>query len=195
MFPSLLNDFLSLSGLSARYPKSRFFGRADRTWANDMDPAEVDWVPGAFSIFRREILKITGSFDERFFLYYEEVDFCLRIKRAGYRISYWPSLKVVHIGGESSRQVQRLSLSSSGSQLTLWRMRSALLYYRKHHSFLAWAAMKVEMEWHRLRSLRNQKRAHEEALAKKEESNAVMQLFAQAWKETNGGRVSPARPW
>ncbi len=43
-FPSLLNDFLMLSGLASRFPHSRFFGRADRTWADPMEATEVDWV-------------------------------------------------------------------------------------------------------------------------------------------------------
>jgi GT2 family glycosyltransferase len=56
MFPSLLNDFLSMSGLAHRYRESRFWGRADRTWANPMASTETDWVPGAFSIVRHSVL-------------------------------------------------------------------------------------------------------------------------------------------
>lgn len=197
MFPSLTNEFLSLSGLSARYPKSRFFGRFDRTWAAPEDAAEVDWVPGAFSIIRRDVLEKVGYFDEKFFLYYEEVDLCRRIKRAGYTICYWPDVAVVHIGGESSRTVKRLSMSSSGSQLTLWRMRSELLYYRKHHGFCgAWMAKQMEALWHLLRAWKNGGgEEDEERRAKREESQAVVTLMKQAWQETQGGRVSPPRPW
>jgi len=195
LFPSLLNDFLSLTGLAARFPRSRFFGRADRTWADPMQPTETDWVPGAYSIIRRDLLERIGCFDENFFLYYEEVDLCRRIRQAGYQILYRPELEVVHIGGESSRQMKRLSLSSSGSQLTLWRMRSALLYYRKHHAAAAWLAMKMETGWHRLRCLRNRFSSSAEAAAKLGESRAVIYLYKTAWKETNGGRLSPARPW
>ncbi|MBL8149219.1 MAG: glycosyltransferase family 2 protein, partial [Blastocatellia bacterium] len=50
MFPSLLNELLMLTGLAAKYSKSKFFGRADRTWADQNQRAEVDWVPGAFAI-------------------------------------------------------------------------------------------------------------------------------------------------
>ncbi len=195
LFPSLLNDFLSLSGLAARFPRSRFFGRADRTWADPMEATETDWVPGAFSIVRRELLEQLGYFDEDFFLYYEEVDLCHRIKHAAYKVSYWPELEIVHIGGESSRQVQLLTLSSSGSQLTLWRMRSALLYYRKHHPWAAWPAMAMETGWHHLRHRRNGRRKQRDAAAKAAESAAITQLFNNAWKETDGGRLSPARPW
>ncbi len=194
-FPSVLNDFLSLSGLAARFPRSRFFGRADRTWADDLQSADVDWVPGAYSIIRRDALEQVGLFDESFFLYYEEVDLCRRLKAAGFKVCYWPELEVIHIGGESSRQLRRLSLSSSGSQLTLWRMRSELLYYRKHHGAVAWLAMQVERLWHGLRWMRNRRRTAPDAEAKRSESEAILHLFRQAWSETNGGRQSPARPW
>ena len=113
LFPSLLNDCLSLTGLSARFPASRLFGRADRTWADPKQPTDTDWVPGAFSIIRRDVLNEVGFFDPRFFLYYEEVDLCLRIKAAGYRVAYWPDLEVIHIGGESSKTIRRLIKSSS----------------------------------------------------------------------------------
>ena len=155
-FPSPLNDFLTLSGLAAKFPRSRLFGRFDRTWADPLEASEVDWVPGAFAIIRRHVLEEVGYFDEAFFLYYEEVDLCHRIKAAGYRIWYWPDIVLVHLGGESSKTVKRLSLSSAGSQLTLWRMRSALLYYRKHHGALgAWIAKSTEMLWHGLRAWKN----------------------------------------
>ena len=195
MFPSLLNDALSLTGLSARLEHSRFFGRADRTWANPLEPAQVDWVPGAFSIIRSEALQQVGLFDERFFLYYEEVDLCHRLISAGWQVWYWPELVVVHIGGESSRQVRCLSMSSSGSQLTLWRMRSALLYYRKHHPSMASLVMWFETAWHNLRAWRNSRRQGSDTLAKAEESRNIVRLYQRAWNETEGGRVCPARPW
>src|ERR1700679_1457912 len=86
MFPSILSDFLVISGLAYRFPKSRFFGRFDRTWADPSQPAEVDWVPGAFSILSSDVLRKVGNFDPDFFLYSEEVDLCRRIQDAGYRI-------------------------------------------------------------------------------------------------------------
>ena len=137
MFPTVFTDLIVLSGLAARFPQSRFFGQADRTWANPMEAAEVDWVPGAYSIIRAETLTAVGFFDPRFFLYYEEVDLCMRIKQKGYSIWYWPDVAVVHIGGESSRQISSLEMSRTGAQLVLWRMRSMLLYYRKHYGPVA----------------------------------------------------------
>jgi GT2 family glycosyltransferase len=193
-FPSVFNDFLALSGLAARFPRSRLFGRFDRTWAPVAQPADVDWVPGAFAIIRGEVLAQVGHFDERFFLYYEEVDLCRRIKAAGWRIRYWPDIVVHHWGGESSKTLTDQAISSSGSQLVLWRMRSALLYYRKQHGRLtAWAAAQLEIGWHALR------RAKVALIGgnpdKSAESTQVVSLMRQAWTETAGGRVSPSRPW
>jgi GT2 family glycosyltransferase len=193
-FPSVFNDFLALSGLAARFPHSRLFGRFDRTWAPVTQAADVDWVPGAFAIIRREVLAQVGHFDERFFLYYEEVDLCRRIKAAGWRIRYWPDIVVRHWGGESSKTLAGHTLSSSGSQLVLWRMRSALLYYRKQHGRLAaWAAARLEIAWHAMRHCKAALPGGDPE--KSAESALVASLMRQAWGETDGGRVSPSRPW
>ncbi len=196
MFPSLFNDALALTGLSARFPRSRLLGRADRTWADPTQPCEADWVPGAFAVVRRDVLAQTGAFDERFFLYYEEVDLCRRIKAAGRSVRYWPDVEVVHLGGESSKTVRRLAMQSSGAQLALWRMRSALIYYRKNHGALAaWLARSLEIGWHRVRALKNRIARGADALAKREESLALVALMRTAWSDTRGGRVSPPQPW
>lgn len=194
-FPALLTDLFVHTGLSARFPESHLFGRFDRTWADPMEQACVDWVPGAYSIVRAQALAAAGPFDRRFFLYYEEVDLCRRIKAAGYSIWYWPDVPVVHIGGESSRQVASLEMSRSGAQLTLWRMRSTLLYYRKHHGVAAAAARLLETGWYTLRALR--RRLSRDAERRREAGyfRAQASLMRQAWRETAGGRVSPEQPW
>jgi len=194
LFPSLLNEFLVLTGLAARFPRSRFLGRFDRTWADPSEPAPVDWVPGAFAIIRRSALTEVGGFDERFFLYYEEVDLCRRFKAAGWQVWYWPDIVVRHWGGESSKTVEGEAFSASGSQLVLWRMRSALLYFHKHHGrAAAWAVARLEMGWHGLRRLKAA--ASPAGRAKAEESRRIGALMHRAWRETLGGRESPARPW
>jgi GT2 family glycosyltransferase len=195
MFPTPALELVMISGLSARFPRSRVFGRLDRTWADQNAAAEVDWVPGAYSIIRREALEKVGYFDENFFLYYEEVDLCRRIKAAGYSIWYWPDVVVEHLGGESSKTVKLLSVSSSGRQLTLWRMRSELLFYRKHHPASAWIVKQQEILWHQLRAWRNRRRPGPDAEAKREDSLQTIALMRQAWADTQGGRISPERPW
>jgi GT2 family glycosyltransferase len=195
MFPALHTDLFVHTGLAARFPRSRLFGQFDRTWADPAQPAAVDWVPGAYSIIRAEALTAAGPFDRRFFLYYEEVDLCRRIKAAGYSIWYWPDIPIIHIGGESSRQVASLEMSKSGAQLTLWRMRSTLLYYRKYRGLLAIGARLLETTWYSLRALR---RALSRSAERRREAayfRAQASLMRTAWRETAGGRISPQQPW
>lgn len=195
MFPSILSDFLVRTGLAARYSKSRFFGRFDRTWADPLQPAEVDWIPGAFSIIQAETLRKVGNFDPAFFLYSEEVDLCRRIRQAGYKVMYWPDIVVIHIGGESSRQIKTLEMSSAGAQLIRWSMRGTLLYYRKHHGAAAWFAKMSELVLYRVSELRN--RLSRDPLRRERATfhRTRARLLLQAWEDTEGGRVSPPRPW
>jgi GT2 family glycosyltransferase len=194
-FPTILDEVIVLSGLAARYPKSRFFGRFDRTWADPNEPTEVDWVPGAFCIIRPSALVATGLFNPIFFLYYEEVDLCLRIKRAGYKIWYWPDIYIVHVGGESSRKVTELTFSSTAGQVVLWRMRSALLYYRMYHGWKVHAAKWVEFALYVARLGRNYLSRDPVRQERSRRSRTLIQLLNKAWNDTRGGTVSPPRPW
>ncbi|MGA3262820.1 MAG: glycosyltransferase family 2 protein [Terracidiphilus sp.] len=194
-FHSIWRAALVLSGLSARFPRSRIFGAPDRTWASPHEPAEADWVPGSFLILRREALMKTGLFDPAFFLYFEEVDLCRRMKAAGYSVQYWPDIVVTHIGGESSRQLDSLKFSESDVQVVLWRMRSTLLYYRKHHGWQAGLARWLEEALYSLRWLRNVRSPNPARRERAQDAKLLIRLMRQAWQETHGGRVSPPRPW
>jgi len=195
MFPNLISDIFVLTGLAAKFPRSRIFGRFDRTWADPSVPSEVDWVPGAFSIIRAEVLREIGLFDPRFFLYAEEVDLCRRIKKAGHQIWYWPDVRVIHIGGESSRGVDGPEISAAGRQIVRWRMRSTLLYYRKHHGAMVWLIKWIELGMCALSTLRNRFRGEPRRTLKREANQSLAACMRLAWKETQGGRVSPPRPW
>ena len=195
MFPSILSDFLVFTGLAHKFPRSRFFGSFDRTWADSSQAAEVDWVPGAFSIIRADVLKKIGFFDPDFFLYSEEVDLCRRIQKAGFKIMYWPDIVVIHIGGESSRQIKTLEMSSAGAQLIRWRMRSTLLYYRKHHGSAAWCAKMLELSLYRLTAIRNSLSSDPSRKERVHRNQNLARLMHQAWADTDGGRKSPPRPW
>lgn len=63
---------------------------------------ETDWVAGASMIVRRDVFRDIGMMDDRYFLYFEEVDFCLRARRAGWACWYVPASRVVHLVGQSS---------------------------------------------------------------------------------------------
>ncbi|WP_083384354.1 MULTISPECIES: glycosyltransferase family 2 protein [Cupriavidus] len=188
-FPSLLNEALALSGLAARFPRSRLCGRADRTCCDPAVPAEVDWVPGAFAFVRTTLFAALGGFDLRFFRYYEEVDLCRRARGHGYTVQYWPELRVRHAGGD---------LPGAGAQLTPWHMRSALLYHRKHHGWLtAWASNRLASAWHGLRALRHWRFAKAGGARgdKYRQSRQHVAQLRRAWHDTMGGRVSPPTPW
>lgn len=195
MFPTILRDAFVLSGLASRFPRSRFFSAAERTWADPAVPAEVDWVTGAFMILRREALAKAGLFDPAFFLYCEEVDLCRRVKRAGFHVRYWPDIVVTHLHGESSRQVDAQVFAENESQVVLWRMRSMLLYYRKHHGAKVWFARWLEGGLYSLRFLRNRFSPSPRRRRRAQEAVMLLRLLRRAWKETHGGRVSPPRPW
>jgi N-acetylglucosaminyl-diphospho-decaprenol L-rhamnosyltransferase len=193
MFPSLRDELFVISGLAAKFPQSPLFGRLDRRWADPEIPAQVDWIPGAFVFIPKRLWTDLGGFDERFFMYYEEVDLCRRIQQAGASIRYWPELKAMHIGGESAKTVEKQRVSRAGSQLESWRMRSALLYYRKHHGLLGAIGLYwIEWSWHKLRQVKSQlQHRHEQA------TDFAMHCtqLKEAWHDTARGITSPKRPW
>jgi GT2 family glycosyltransferase len=75
-------------------------------------PLEVDWVSGACMLVRREAFDAVGGMDEGFFLYWEDADFCRRLKQAGWKTAYYPEVVVTHIGGRSSRHATDASLEA-----------------------------------------------------------------------------------
>jgi GT2 family glycosyltransferase len=195
MFPTILRDAFVYTGLASRFPRSRFFSAAERTWADPATPAGVDWVTGAFMIVQRAALDKAGLFDPAFFLYCEEVDLCRRIKDAGFRVLYWPDIAVTHLHGESSRQVGAQVFSENESQVVLWRMRSTLLYYRKQHGAKVWLACWLEEALYSLRFLRNRFSPSPHRRERARDAVTLLRLLRRAWKETRGGRVSPPCPW
>jgi N-acetylglucosaminyl-diphospho-decaprenol L-rhamnosyltransferase len=70
-------------------------------------PQPVDWVAGACMIIRREVFDAVGLMDEGYFLYFEEVDFCLQARRRGWPCWYVPQSRIMHIGGQSTRITER----------------------------------------------------------------------------------------
>jgi N-acetylglucosaminyl-diphospho-decaprenol L-rhamnosyltransferase len=86
---------------------------------------EVDWLVGACLLVRREAYEQVGGLDEGFFMYSEELDWCRRIKEAGWQIVYFPGATVIHHEGKSSEQVapaRHIHFQSS-----------KVRYFRKHH--------------------------------------------------------------
>ena len=194
-FHSVWNDAAVLTGLAHKFPHSRWFARLDRTHTDLNRAANVDWITGAFLIVRPEALAQVGKFHPAFFLYYEEVDLCQRAKAAGWEVCYWPDIVVTHLGGESSRTVTTLDFSAGAAQVTLWRMRSTFLYYRKHHGAHAMLQKWMETTLYTAGLWRNRLSRSPLRQARAREFQTLLQLLQQAWKQTDGGRVSPPQPW
>lgn len=188
-FPSIANDLFILSGLSDKYRTSKIFGKPDMTYKNQDEEFECDWVPGAFSIIRKEALG-EEFFDEKFFLYYEEVDMCLQLKNRGWKILYCPEVEVIHLGGASTSAFSDKLVSKSGMQMTLWRLQSQYLYYRKNNGYLKASFSKsIEYLWNYLRYIKNKN------TEKAKESKMMIEMIKKAWSNTKGGQFSPNKPW
>lgn len=94
------------------------------------EPAPIDWCSGASMMVRREVLESVGGFDERFFLYFEEVDLCQRIKEAGWEIWYVPESRVMHVRGQSTGVT---ALDQGPKRLPAYWFESRRRYFVKHH--------------------------------------------------------------
>lgn len=86
---------------------------ADRTepdYSAERGPVAVDWIAGMFMLFRSEAYRAVHGFDESYFLYYEDVDLCRRLHRAGTSIMYDPAAEVVHYARRASHKDARYAL-------------------------------------------------------------------------------------
>jgi GT2 family glycosyltransferase len=81
----------------------------------DSGAVDVDWIAGMFMLFRSEAFAAVGGFDERYFLYYEDVDLCRRLHTEGRRVVYEPRSAVVHDARRGSRRNPLLALQHAKS--------------------------------------------------------------------------------
>lgn len=100
--------------------------------------AEVDSIRGSFFMIRREVIDKLGGLDERYFVWFEEVDYCRQAKRAGWKVMYAPEVKCVDYIGKSFLQVRR------GKAQEYFRD-SMLKYFKKWHP--AWQYWILKMAW------------------------------------------------
>jgi GT2 family glycosyltransferase len=103
-FPSLWISLLLGSGAQRLLPRrlrARWLLEGD--WDSDVE-RDVPWVIGACMLVRRSAIAAAGPFDERFFVYAEDMEWCDRLARAGYRIRFLPSVSVTHLGNRSGAQ-------------------------------------------------------------------------------------------
>jgi N-acetylglucosaminyl-diphospho-decaprenol L-rhamnosyltransferase len=95
-------------------------GRPGLDYPLDRGPLEVDWIAGMFMLFRSEAFRAAGGFDERYFLYYEDVEICRRVQRSGGRVVHDPRAVVTHLARRASRRNARHAF---------WHLASMLRYF------------------------------------------------------------------
>lgn len=129
-FPTPEVSFYRLTGLSKVFPRSRRFGRYNLTYLGIDEQADVDSVVGACMMLRAEAVQQAGLLDEQFFMYGEDLDWCLRVKggRAAdgrpWRVVYYPRVTVHHVKRAASRRSPKAQFEFD---------RAMWLFYRKHY--------------------------------------------------------------
>jgi O-antigen biosynthesis protein len=103
-FPGPWTSFCKVTGLSSMFPNSRIFARYNLTYLNENETYEVDAVSGSFMMIKREVYEKVGGLDEQFFMYGEDLDWCYRIQKEGYKVNYVHSTQIIHYKGESTRR-------------------------------------------------------------------------------------------
>ena len=134
-FPNALRALGESLG-SERLPiPRRFFGERELDLSVYDHEHECDWTSGSFLLVRREALESSGFIDERFFIYSEETDLCLRIKKAGWRIVHLPSMTIIHHAGKAGITAR------GGAQDAFTRMQYARKHFSPAHRALYWLAV------------------------------------------------------
>jgi O-antigen biosynthesis protein len=103
-FPSPMTSFYKLTGLAALFPRSKVFARYHLGNLDENKNHIVDVLAGAFMLIKKEVLDQTGSFDETFFMYGEDVDLSYRIQKAGFTNHYFAESSIIHFKGESTKR-------------------------------------------------------------------------------------------
>jgi GT2 family glycosyltransferase len=133
-FPTIATAFFESTWLQPFAPKQTL----RRYYAEDMDDdetADVDWVKGACFMTRQTILEQVGPLDADYFMYSEELDWCKRIKTAGWRVVYLPEAKIVHHEGKSSEQ------AVTARHINF--QRAKLRYFRKYHGMMITVILRI----------------------------------------------------
>jgi N-acetylglucosaminyl-diphospho-decaprenol L-rhamnosyltransferase len=118
--PTLRREFWRLFHLDTIWPYARY---PMERWTEE--PRMVDVVQGACMMLRRTALDQVGTLDEDYFIYSEEVDLCFRLRRHRWQVWWVPQASVVHVGGQSTRQV--------AAAMFLRLYQGKVLYFRKNH--------------------------------------------------------------
>jgi len=130
-FPTFWSQIFILYKLHRLFPNLKTF---KNYFAKDFDSSkyqEVDQIMGAYIFTDKEVIEKIGKFDEKFYLWFEEVDFCKRIKDDGFKVFYSPNVVIIHHGAQSFNQVLSLKKQKIFNK-------SMRYYFKKHHNKLSW---------------------------------------------------------
>lgn len=130
-FPTLWNACSYFLGFEKLFPGSRIFGGYHQGWKNLKVPHEIDCISGAFFMISREVVDKVGLLDERFFMYGEDVDWCFRIKQAGFKIFFYPGVKTLHLKKQSGRDSQTDQMAKKNAKRQF--VETMAQFYSKHY--------------------------------------------------------------
>ena len=133
-FPSLSSQVLILLKLHHFRPNLKTLKDYYRVGFDYEKQQEVDQVMGAFFVIRKKLIEEIGCLDEKFYIWFEEVDYCLRAKKKGWKVVYFPQTQIVHHSGESFSKAKVIK-----KQLIF--NRSLRYFFRKHHSFASYLVL------------------------------------------------------
>ncbi|MEK3783984.1 glycosyltransferase family 2 protein [Paenibacillus sp. FSL R5-0810] len=124
-FPTPSASFYYAFGLSKLFPNEPRFNQYQLGYLDPDQEYPVDCLVGAFMLVRRETIEQVGGLDETFFMYGEDIDWCYRIKQAGWGIHYYPRTTIVHYKGGSARR--------RPFKIIYEFHRAMILFHRKHY--------------------------------------------------------------
>ena len=126
-FPSPFAAICKTIGLSSLFPKSKLFASYNMTYLDPEQETEVDAVSGSFLGVRRKIFERLGGFDKDYFMYGEDLDICLRIKKLGFRNYYYPGTNILHFKGQSCKTRRFRTFVEFYMAM--------LIFAKKHHNY------------------------------------------------------------
>jgi len=137
-FPTPWASLTYFLGLERLFPKSKFFGQYHAFYKPMGKIHEIDACAGAFMMARTVALDQVGLWDEDFFFYGEDLDLCYRLKKKGWKVVYYPYVKILHYKGASSGIKKSSSKVTKASRETKLKVKKASteamkLFYQKHY--------------------------------------------------------------
>jgi GT2 family glycosyltransferase len=139
-FPTFFREFVHIFEfkkiLNFKIVKKLFIKYGNKIGSNDIaqymknfqgieEPEKVQVLVGAAMLIRRSVIEDIGGLDERYFMYYEEMDFCYQAAKAGWPCVYYPKTEIIHLIGQSSKIISNFTFYQ--------RYKSMILYFRKNY--------------------------------------------------------------